>query len=211
MDWLLDLLGLPQEFHSSGAGGGVIQDTASSATLCALIAAREKVSGFAVDQDGVTEKMTVYASGQTHSSIEKAVRIAGLGSRQFRQVATDADLRLDPADLDRQITEDRAQGQIPTMVVATVGTTATTAVDSVSEIAEVSQTMSWLHVDSAHAGTAAYRSRDALDSRRGRRRRLFHLQSPQMDVRRFRLQCVLGQGSSGARPGAQRSARVSAQ
>ncbi|MBA4684675.1 MAG: aspartate aminotransferase family protein, partial [Planctomycetes bacterium] len=53
MDWLLDLLGLPQEFHSSGAGGGVIQDTASSATLCALIAAREKVSGFAVDQDGV--------------------------------------------------------------------------------------------------------------------------------------------------------------
>ena len=156
MDWLLDLLGLPQEFHSSGAGGGVIQDTASSATLCALIAAREKVSGFAVDQDGVTEKMTVYASGQTHSSIEKAVRIAGLGSRQFRQVATDADLRLDPADLDRQITEDRAQGQIPTMVVATVGTTATTAVDSVSEIAEVCRRHDvWLHVDSAHAGTAA--------------------------------------------------------
>ena len=156
MDWLLDLLGLPQVFHSSGEGGGVIQDTASSSTLCALIAARERVTEFQVDRSGVSSKMTVYASGQTHSSIEKAVRIAGLGSQQFRQVATDADLQIDPADLDSQITADLAAGMVPTMVVATVGTTATTAVDPVAEIAKVCRKHGvWLHVDSAHAGTAA--------------------------------------------------------
>lgn len=156
MDWLLDLMGLPQIFHSAGAGGGVIQDTASSATLCALIAARERVSEFRVDQEGVESKMTVYASGQTHSSIEKAVRITGLGSQQFRQVATDHELRLNPADLERRIQEDIEQGMTPTMVVATVGTTATTAVDPVAEISEICRKYGvWLHVDSAHAGTAA--------------------------------------------------------
>ena len=70
MDWLVEMLGLPESFLSTGAGGGVIQDTASSATLCALIAAREQVSDFAITRDGVTDKMTVYASSEAHSSVE---------------------------------------------------------------------------------------------------------------------------------------------
>jgi len=156
MDWLLDLLGLPQEFHSSGEGGGVIQDTASSATLCALIAARERVSEFDVDRNGVDKKMTVYASGQTHSSIEKSVRIAGLGSEQFRTIPTDEKLRIDVGAFEKQVQMDLEAGCLPTMAVATVGTTATTAVDQVKEMAAVCQRYNiWLHVDSAHAGTAA--------------------------------------------------------
>ncbi|MDE0958572.1 MAG: pyridoxal-dependent decarboxylase, partial [Planctomycetota bacterium] len=106
MDWLVEMLGLPDSFLSTGDGGGVIQDTASSATLCALIAAREQVSDFAVDQGGVQGKMTVYASAEAHSSVEKAVRIAGLGSEQFRHVDVDENLGIDPVALDRAIEAD---------------------------------------------------------------------------------------------------------
>ena len=156
MDWLVEMLGLPDSFLSTGDGGGVIQDTASSATLCALIAAREQVSDFAVDQGGVQGKMTVYASAEAHSSVEKAVRIAGLGSDQFRHVDVDEHLGIDPAALDRAIEADKAAGCIPTMVIATIGTTATTAVDPVAAIARVCQKHDvWLHVDAAHSGTAA--------------------------------------------------------
>ena len=156
MDWLVEMLALPESFLSTGAGGGVIQDTASSATLCALVAAREQASDFAVDRDGVQKSMTVYASSEAHSSVEKAVRIAGLGSEQFRHVDLDEDLCIDPAALDRAIEVDKAAGCIPTMVVATVGTTATTAIDPVAAIALVCQKHQvWLHVDAAHAGTAA--------------------------------------------------------
>ncbi|MGE4619332.1 MAG: pyridoxal-dependent decarboxylase [Planctomycetota bacterium] len=86
MDWLVEMLGLPASFLSTGKGGGVIQDTASSATLCALVAAREQVTDFGVNRHGVQQPMTVYGSSQAHSSVEKAVRIAGLGGDQFRHV-----------------------------------------------------------------------------------------------------------------------------
>ena len=156
MDWLVEMLGLPDSFLSTGDGGGVIQDTASSATLCALVAAREQVSDFAVTRDGVQDKMTVYASSEAHSSVEKAVRIAGLGSDQFRHVDLDENLGIDPDALDRAIETDKAAGCIPTMVVATIGTTATTAVDPVAAIARVCKKPNiWLHVDAALSGTAA--------------------------------------------------------
>jgi len=156
MDWLVEMLDLPESFLSTGAGGGVIQDTASSATLCALVAAREQATDFAVDRGGVQKAMTVYASAQAHSSVEKAVRIAGLGSEQFRHVDLDENLCIDPVSLDQAIENDKAAGCIPTMVIATVGTTATTAIDPVAAIAQVCQKHGvWLHVDAAHAGTAA--------------------------------------------------------
>ena len=79
MDWMVGMLGLPEKFLSTGSGGGVIQDTASSASLCALLAARERATEYASNQRGCDGKLVAYASSQAHSSIEKDVKIAGLG------------------------------------------------------------------------------------------------------------------------------------
>src|SRR5437899_5649543 len=89
LDWLVGMLGLPERFLSSGKGGGVIQDTASSSTLCALLAARERATGFATNERGCDGRLTAYASTQAHSSVEKAVKIAGMGAENLRQVAVD--------------------------------------------------------------------------------------------------------------------------
>lgn len=156
MDWLLDLLGLPEVFRSTGAGGGVIQDTASSATLCAILTARERATGWQTDRAGVDRRLCVYASDQTHSSIEKAVRIAGLGVDQLRLVACDARGALDPEALQAAIAADRAAGHTPCAVVASIGTTSSHAIDPVRMIGELCRAQGlWLHVDAAHAGTAA--------------------------------------------------------
>ncbi len=156
MDWLVELLGLPQAFHSSGKGGGVIQDTASSATLCALLTARERASGWTAHRDGTPPELCAYASTQTHSSLEKAVRVAGMGTSRLRLVGTDAALRMDPAALRRAVETDLAAGLTPCCVVATVGTTSTTAVDPLRAIGEICREHGiWLHVDAAHGGTAA--------------------------------------------------------
>ncbi len=156
MDWLLELLGLPDIFRSTGPGGGVIQDTASSATLCAILAARERATGWQTDRTGVDRALCVYASDQTHSSIEKAVRIAGLGKDQLRAVASDARGALDPTALAAAIAADRAAGRTPCAVIATVGTTSSHAIDPLRAVGEICRSEGvWLHVDGAHAGTAA--------------------------------------------------------
>ncbi len=156
LDWLVDLLGLPDTFLSTGDGGGVIQDTASSATLCALLAARERATDFEVDCTGIDRSLAVYASKEAHSSVEKSVRIAGIGQRNLRLIETDDDLRMDPRALRVAIEADRESGITPVMVIATIGTTATTAIDPVREIARVCfENGIWLHGDAAHAGTAA--------------------------------------------------------
>ena len=156
MDWLLELLDLPRAFHSSGAGGGVLQDTASSATLCALLTARERASGWTAHRRGNPDDLTVYCSTQTHSSLEKAVRVAGIGTDRLRLVGTDERLAMDPAALQAAIEADLAAGLRPCCVVATVGTTSTTAVDPVRAIGAICQAHGiWLHVDGAHGGTAA--------------------------------------------------------
>ncbi|MEO2104494.1 MAG: pyridoxal-dependent decarboxylase, partial [Actinomycetota bacterium] len=108
LDWLVDALGLPAAFRSDGPGGGVIQDTASSATLCALLAARERVLDGAGNRDGVPQGLTVYASAHAHSSLEKAARVAGLGSIALRSVPTDADHGMAPAALADAIDADLA-------------------------------------------------------------------------------------------------------
>jgi aromatic-L-amino-acid/L-tryptophan decarboxylase len=156
LDWVVDLMGLPEGFSSRGAGGGVIQDSSSSAVVCALLAARERATSGESNREGVRAPLTVYATDQAHSSVDKAVRIAGIGSDNIRRVATGDNLSMSPESLDRLLAEDRAAGKIPCMVVATVGTTATGAVDPIRQIAEVCGRHGvWLHVDAAMAGSAA--------------------------------------------------------
>ena len=156
LDWLVEMLGLPAEFRSHTAGGGVIQDSASSASLVAALAARERATGFESNRIGTGGGLTAYASTQAHSSIEKAVRIAGYGAERLRTIEVDDGLAMRPDRLEEAIEEDRAAGLVPAFVTATVGTTSTTAVDPVPAIAEVCRRYGiWLHVDAAYAGIAA--------------------------------------------------------
>jgi aromatic-L-amino-acid decarboxylase len=156
MDWLVGMLGLPETFLSTGRGGGVIQDTASSATLCALLAARERTTGLASNARGVDGTLTAYASTQAHSSVDKAVRIAGLGDENLRRVAVDEAHAMRPDDLEARIRTDRDAGKRPCFVTATVGTTSSNAMDPIRAIGEVCRRERvWLHVDAAMSGTAA--------------------------------------------------------
>jgi len=156
LDWLVRMLGLPERFLSSATGGGVIQDSASSATLCAILAARERATGYASNKQGCRGDLIAYASPQGHSSIEKAVRIAGLGDQNLRHIDVDANLALRPKALAAQITLDRQAGKVPCIVCATVGTTSSNALDPLPQIGRIAKEHGiWLHVDSAMAGTAA--------------------------------------------------------
>ena len=155
MDWLRQLLGLPAEFR------GVIQDTASTATLCALLCARERATGHAVNRDGFAAgadggALRVYVSDQGHSSIEKGAKIAGFGAANVVRVASDAEYAMDPADLARRVAADREAGLRPCAVVATVGTTSSTAMDPLAAVGAIAGEHGlWLHVDAALAGSAA--------------------------------------------------------
>ena len=156
LDWLVEMLDLPEGFLSTGAGGGVIQDTASSALLCALLAARERATGFDSNRHGVRQPLTVYGSTETHSSLDKAVRIAGIGHDHLRKVAVDGDRSMRPDLLEREIEADRDAGRVPCFVCATLGTTSTLGVDPLRAIGEVCRRHDlWLHVDAAMAGAAA--------------------------------------------------------
>lgn len=156
LDWLVEMLALPPKFHSTSAGGGVIQDTASSAALCALLAARERATGWASNARGLDRRLGAYTSSQAHSSIEKAAMIAGLGRENLRQIAVDERFAMRPDELARQIAEDRAAGATPCFVCATVGTTSSNGLDPLPAIGEICRAEGlWLHVDAAMAGTAA--------------------------------------------------------
>jgi len=151
MIWLRDMVGLPLEFE------GVIQDTASTATLTAIITAREKATGFSVNETGVLKAGTlrVYCSEQTHSSIEKAVKICGIGRKNLVKIAVKEDFSMDAGKLRQAIEMDKKNGSIPVCVIATLGTTGTTAVDPLRAIGEIcSEYGIFLHVDAAMAGTA---------------------------------------------------------
>jgi aromatic-L-amino-acid decarboxylase len=150
LDWMADALGLPDRFRSDGAGGGVIEESASGATLCALLAARWRAAG-----DGPFDRLCAYASSQAHSSIEKAVRVAGLRPDQLRTVEVDEHFALRPDALAAAMAADLEAGLVPCFVVANVGTTSSTALDPVAATAEVCAAHgAWLHVDAAHAGSA---------------------------------------------------------
>ncbi|MEA2722879.1 MAG: aromatic-L-amino-acid/L-tryptophan decarboxylase [Gemmatimonadales bacterium] len=153
MEWLRQMLGLPEGFT------GVIQDTASTATLVALLSARERATDGAAGLTGLAgggARLTVYATKEAHSSIDKGVKLAGYGLGQLRRVPVDPAYAMMPDELDRMIAADRKAGSIPACVVATVGTTSSTAVDPLPRIGEICRRHGvWLHVDAAYAGTAA--------------------------------------------------------
>src|SRR5271168_904798 len=107
LDWLVPMLGLPEKFLSSGRGGGVIQDTASSAVLCALLAARERATNYLSNQKGCDGKLVAYTSSQAHSSLEKAAMIAGIGRDNLRLVDVDNNFALRADLLEETIAADR--------------------------------------------------------------------------------------------------------
>jgi aromatic-L-amino-acid/L-tryptophan decarboxylase len=156
LDWLVEMLGLPAAFLSSTTGGGVIQDTASSSSLCALLAGRERATRYTSNQLGCDGRLVAYTSSQAHSSIEKAVKIAGLGCENLKLIEVDERFAMRPEALSRQIREDRAAGRVPCFVCATVGTTSSNAIDPVPAIGRICREAGvWLHVDAAMSGTAA--------------------------------------------------------
>ena len=156
LDWLVDMLHLPEKFKSTSSGGGVIQDTASSATLCALIAAREKVSNNKINENGFDDSIRVYTSMEAHSSIEKAVKIAGIGNKNIRLIEVDDDFAMNPLKLRKSIEKDIIDGKIPAFVCATLGTTSSTAIDPLNDIGKICNEFGiWLHVDAAMAGSAS--------------------------------------------------------
>jgi len=157
LDWLVDMLDLPRKFKSTEAGGGVIQDSASSASLCALLAARERATNFEANERGCDGRLVAYTSNQAHSSIEKAVKVAGLGRQQgLRLIDVDHRYAMRPDALAAQIARDRKVGLIPCFVSATVGTTSSNAIDPLPEIGNICREEGlWLHVDAAMSGTAA--------------------------------------------------------
>src|SRR4030095_37026 len=150
MEWCRDLLGLPKNWE------GVIQDTASTATLTALLTAREWKSGYRVSKRGFEGTVyRIYCSSQAHSSVEKAVRLAGFGTDHLVQIQVDENLSLIPEKLESAIKEDLKNGFVPTCVISTFGTTSTGAIDPVNEISDITSRYGlWHHVDAAYAGTA---------------------------------------------------------
>jgi aromatic-L-amino-acid decarboxylase len=151
-DWLRQMIGLSEGWS------GVIQDTASTCSLIALISAREKTTGFALARGGLQGEdrpLVVYASAHSHSSIEKAALLAGFGRDHMHVVAHDAEWAMRPEALEAAIAADRAAGRVPCAVVATTGTTTTTAVDPIEPIGAIARRENlWLHVDAAMAGSA---------------------------------------------------------
>lgn len=173
LDWLVDLLHLPAEFRTDNTGGGVIQDSASSATLCAMIAARDRATDGRCRTGGVREPITIYTSSDAHSSVDKAAMICGIGSDHVRRIAVDEKRRISVDSLKHHIEQDVADGAIPAMVSTTIGTTATGAVDDIQAVADACRAHNiWLHVDAAMMGSAAISPRykflhdgvDAADS-----------------------------------------------
>lgn len=148
MEWLRKMVGLPDAFT------GVIQDTASTATLVALITARDTV--LASSRPCVVDALTVYASEEAHSSASKGARMAGVSPERIRAIPADDAFSMRPDALAQAIAADRAAGLSPACVVATVGTTSTTGIDPVPAIADICEREKiWLHIDAAWAGSAA--------------------------------------------------------
>ena len=143
MVWYRQLLGLPESFT------GVLQDTASTATLVAFLTARERLGG------GAT-RMTAYWSSEAHSSVAKAARLAGIAAERCRTIPVDAAFAMLPGALASAMADDLAHGLLPGVVIATVGTTSSTACDPLRAIGTLAREHgAWYHVDGAYGGSAA--------------------------------------------------------
>jgi len=156
LDWLVNAMGLPQKFHSSSTGGGVIQDTASSANFCAVLAARERATNLESNGKGVREKLVAYTSTQAHSSIEKAIKMAGIGNKNLRLIEVGDAFAMRSAALAAAIAKDKDAGLVPFLVCGTMGTTSSNAMDPLRQIGAICREHDlWFHVDAAMSGTAA--------------------------------------------------------
>jgi len=152
-DWVRQMLGLPENFQ------GVINDTASVSSLCAIAAARE-YAGLNIRENGLAgvnlPKLRIYTSEEAHSSIEKAAIVLGIGQRGVNKIPTDKGFRMDIEVLTQRVEEDIASGVKPICIIPTIGTTSTTSIDPVKEISEICTRYGiWLHVDAAYGGSAA--------------------------------------------------------
>lgn len=151
MEWLREMLGLPADFT------GVIQDTASSSTLVAILTARERRTGFEINRRGFaqSDRFRVYTSSQGHSSVDKDVKIAGIGIENLVKVEVDALFAMVPSSLEEAIQQDINDGFVPLCVVSTIGTTSSTAIDPVEEIGMICRKYNiWHHIDASYAGSA---------------------------------------------------------
>jgi aromatic-L-amino-acid decarboxylase len=156
LDWLAKMLQLPEKFRSTLVGGAVIQDTASSAALTAVLAARERKTNYQTNDTGNLGNLVAYVSGHTHSSLEKAIKIAGIGKNNLRLIGVDENLAMHSDLLEAAIKKDLQAGLIPFFVCATVGSTSTNAIDPLTEIGQISKKYQlWMHIDAAMSGTAA--------------------------------------------------------
>ena len=150
MEWLRRMIGLPEDMR------GVIQDSASTSTLVALITAREKVSGFQINNKGFIESLTVYCSEEAHSSVVKGAKIAGYGLENLRLISVDENFAMDTTKLEKAILEDVTEAKKPAIVCATLGTTSSAGIDPLDKIGAICKKHGvWLHVDAAYAGAAA--------------------------------------------------------
>ena len=151
LEWLVELLGLPDQFRFANGGGGVIEDSASSATLCALVASRERAL-----RGATLDRLTLYGTSEAHSSLPKGAKIAGFAHDQLRRVPVLDDFSMDPSALSRMVADDRAAGFVPCFVLATSGTTSSMAFDPLEQVGAICREEGmWLHVDAAMAGSAA--------------------------------------------------------
>jgi aromatic-L-amino-acid decarboxylase len=151
MEWLGNLIGLPGTFT------GVIQDAASTSTICSLLTAREKISHYQINNSGYPPdtRFTTYASMEAHSSVEKGIKIIGLGRESLRKIPVDDQFAMRSDALEEAISNDIKEGLKPLCVVAVLGTTSSTAIDPLKQIGDVCEKYNvWLHVDAAMAGTA---------------------------------------------------------
>jgi aromatic-L-amino-acid/L-tryptophan decarboxylase len=156
LDWLAEMLQLPEKYKSTSSGGAVIQDTASSAALSAVLAARERKTNYQTNDSGNLGNLVAYVSSQTHSSVEKAIKIAGIGKNNLRLIGVDENLAMRADQLETAIIQDQEAGLIPFFVCASVGSTSTNAIDPLHEIGQICQKHQlWMHIDAAMSGTAA--------------------------------------------------------
>jgi aromatic-L-amino-acid/L-tryptophan decarboxylase len=156
LDWLVPMLGLPGKFLSTNSGGGVIQDTASSSSLCAMLAARERATSYVSNRRGCDGRLVAYTSNQAHSSLEKAAMVAGIGMDNLRLVEVDEQFAMRSDALRSHIRQDRQAGLDPFFVSATVGTTSSNGLDPLPAIGAICREEGvWFHVDAAMSGTAA--------------------------------------------------------
>ena len=150
LEWLQQMIGLPAEME------GVIQDTASTATLVALLTAREKATNFESNKSGLKKPLIIYISEEAHSSVDKGAKIAGYGAENIRRIPTDDTFAMIPKKLEEAVKADKEKGYFPACVVATIGTTSSTAIDPLFSIGQICREHGvWLHVDAAFAGSAA--------------------------------------------------------